>query len=239
MTALAPDPAAQVAAVEAINDPAGQLAEIERLLLTRAPVALNQALFLARAKPLYEALHPETKRGGDRKSRQYRDAEKSNRSILRFDFCDKNQLDSQNKLRRAVRLRNGFCAVWAERLGVTDRWIEMTVAVGQAFDPAEIAALRGSCIENNAEALRTVAGLPPQRRAVLFACMRRDPTRSFRAALIEARLVAARDDDARMLQRLIDLWEDAPARVRRRFLQQIGRADLADAVLRPRQEGAA
>lgn len=176
------------------GDPTDRLAEIETALLTRAPIALDFALMLAEAKPIYEALHPETRRGGDRKSREYRE-----------------KIKAKN---------NSFCSVWAARLDLTARAVELTVALGEAFGPAEVSQLRASHIADNAAALRAVAALAGDDRAAVIAALAAQ-TR-LRAALIQFGLLLEVDPQEQLFRRFVALWEAASPQTRRRLLAHAG-----------------
>lgn len=195
---------------------ARRMAEIETTLMTRAPVALDFAVLLAEGKPLYEALHPETKRGGDRKSRSYR-----------------------GKIKRK---EISFCSVWAEKLGLTERAVRLTVALGEAFDVGEVEALRGSLIADNAAALRTVAALTGNDRA---AVIRELQARArFNEAMVRLGLVFAVDPQERLFQSFVATWAAAAPRTRRRMLDHAGvdptvARDTVASVSRRKTRGAA
>lgn len=185
-------------------DPAVRLAEIDATLLTRGPIALDFALLLAERKRLYEALFPDSRNGGDRKSLKFRE-----------------------KIRTT---KLSFCSDAAEKLALSERDVQRTVALGEAFNPSEVQALRGSCIADNAAALRDFAERDAAVRAGLLALLAAG-ARSYKVALIESRLRVEVERQERLFQAFVPLWAAASAKTKRRILVHAGVApDIARAV---------
>jgi ParB family transcriptional regulator, chromosome partitioning protein len=176
-------------------DLTAQLEAIDRQLLTRSPCALDFSLLLCERKSVYEALYPETRHGGDRRSQAFRDFKSNARS---------------------------FCSDAAERLGVVERVVEKAVALGEAVRPFAD-TLRTTPIADNAAALRTFAIiLTEDARAGLLGAWSDNPRLTFKAALIAARLrVEERAEDVQFT-RLVDAWTRASARARKRFMAEAG-----------------
>jgi hypothetical protein len=181
---------------------------VEAMLKIESPTALARATGLMLWKRAWVAEHGE-QRGGDRRSPG---AENSKPKTFRF------------------------CSAAAEKLNLSERAIELDVALAEALGVADIRRLWSSKISDNAAALRTVATLKPEQRASLYSAMKADA--SFATALATAGLKPERDSADWMFNRLFDLWEEAPIKVRRRFLQQIGGTAGVLRVLRDRSAAA-
>jgi len=166
---------------------------IEAMLRIEQPTALARATGLMLWKRAWEAVHGK-QRGGDRKSPAYTDKIKP--KSFRFDA--------------------------AERLGLSERAIELDVALAESLGAGDIRRLWNTKIADNAAALRTVATLPRDGRDALFKAMRANPDASWATYLEDAGLKAQRDSADDLFNRLYDLWSEANASVRRRFLKQIG-----------------
>lgn len=129
---------------EATEDEA-RLAEIDENLVRHELNPLDRATFLAERKALWEKLHPETTKGGDRKS---------------ADFKGKNQTE--------------IISVWsfakdtAERVGLTDRTIRNAVKIATNLAPDVKGRIAGTSIAKNQAELLALAKLgPAEQRAVL------------------------------------------------------------------------
>jgi hypothetical protein len=89
-----------------LDDLKGELAQIDENLMRNPGTQLEQAEALKRRKEIYEALHPETKKGGDRKSnRQSGDLKKKAERFTK-DTAAKTGV-SERKVQRSVRLECG------------------------------------------------------------------------------------------------------------------------------------
>ncbi|PIE13797.1 MAG: chromosome partitioning protein ParB [Rhodobacterales bacterium] len=111
-----------------------RLAEIDENLMRRELSALDRAVFLSDRKRVYEELHPETKKGGDRKS----DEAKIKTQTLRFDT---------------------FTEDVAEKVGLSQRTIQDAVALVKNLDPSAIEVLRDSPIASNGAQLKALSKL--------------------------------------------------------------------------------
>lgn len=95
-----------------------RLVEIDDNLARADLCALDQAVFLAARKEIYEQLHPETVHGGDRKSLYYQ---------------EKNQTDIMS-----------FCSATAEKFGLSERHVRRMIRSGSRLSPEDVAALRAA-----------------------------------------------------------------------------------------------
>jgi ParB family chromosome partitioning protein len=102
-----------------VTDDWARLMEIDDNLAGAEMCALDNAIFLAQRKIIYERLHPDVKKGGDRKSPNF-----------------KNLTDTMS-----VR---SFAAATAEKFGLSDRHVFRMIAAGTALDAAEITRLRAA-----------------------------------------------------------------------------------------------
>lgn len=127
-----------------LDDLLAEIATIDENLERSALIAIDEVRAVARRKELYEAMHPETRHGGDRKSLQAKEI--SNRrggDLLRFS------------------------AEMAATTGISERVIQRDAAIGEALDPVAAEALRGTPIEDHKGQLQKLARLDAkEQRAV-------------------------------------------------------------------------
>lgn len=188
---------------------ANGLAKTIELRLGEAPTALERAAALAAWKKLWELRHPNRRNGGDRRSEGFR----------------RQKPDSKN-----------WNLIAADRLKLAPSTVFADVQLASKLGLSDIARLWDSPICNDGSALRTFAALPPPQRDKVFRLLR--PGRSWEDVLRDARLKAERESEDASFDRLYSAWSNAPARVRRRFLAQIGvEKRLIDAVMQPRKAG--
>lgn len=99
-----------------VTDDWSRLMEIDDNLAGAEMNALDTALFLAERKAVYEKLHPEARRGGDRRSATF-------------------QTDIMS---------TSFATATAEKFGLTDRHVRRLIAVGTALHQSEVQLLRAA-----------------------------------------------------------------------------------------------
>lgn len=102
-----------------VTDDWAQLMEIDDNLAGAEMCALDNAIFLARRKEVYERLHPEVKQGGDRKSPDF-----------------KNQTDIMS-----VR---SFASATAEKFGLSERHVRRMISAGSKMSPKDVELLRAA-----------------------------------------------------------------------------------------------
>ncbi|MEE8657703.1 ParB domain-containing protein [Acetobacteraceae bacterium EV16G] len=99
-----------------------QLREIDENLFRRDLSALDRATFLARRKEVYQELHPETRAGGDRRSKQMRKVEHQ-------------ATDDDDQMDKVDHLIPSFSDVTADRLGLSRRTIDRAIVLHKAILP--------------------------------------------------------------------------------------------------------
>lgn len=171
------------------------LLEVDENLMRRELSALDRAVFLARRKEIYEALNPETKRGGDR------------RSI---------------KTKSSSFWSASFAKATAEKLGISDRAVQM--AIRRAALPADIRAAIAThpAANSGAELDKLIAQPVEVQRQVVAALTRADaPARAVTAALAEIAGPAKASKAAeaqKQLSALLGAWRKAGKPARGQFL---------------------
>lgn len=116
------------------SDDWARLVEVDDNLAGADLCALDQAVFLAERKAIYEKLYPHRLWGGDRKSLKWRYYEETHRlelSSIRSAAAEEYQTDA-----------GSFCSATAEKFGITDRQIRKIVAAGSRLSAGDVAALR-------------------------------------------------------------------------------------------------
>ncbi|MEI6161369.1 MAG: ParB N-terminal domain-containing protein [Roseococcus sp.] len=188
------------------NELQAELLEVDENLLRRELSELDRAVFLAKRKAIYEALFPEARHGGDRKS----DQTEENFHLLPG--------------------RQSFAAETAKKLGVSDRQVR-TYLMRARIEPELRALLAASRWADHGATLDALAKAPPATRAKLVAALTREeaPARTIAAAMaeVEPRLNPQRSADDEHLARLQTAWRKAPKRARDMFLGFILANDAA------------
>ena len=189
------------------TEPSAMLDDIEGALTLSPPRAIERATALYVWKRAWESALPASRHGGDRKSARYREQ------------------DQNEKI--------SFCSVAAGAIGVSERAVQLDIALCEALGPSDIKRLWTSPIADNAAALKTVAALEGAAREPLFAVWRDNPKLAFGAAMLAARLREAEDSDEAQFLRLLGDWQRAGSKARRRFLAEVGiEAEAAEAAIR-------
>lgn len=183
-----------------------RMLEVDENLLRRELSELDRAVFLAERKAIYEALHPQARHGGDRKS----DQTEENFHLLPG--------------------RESFAAETAKKLGVSDRQVR-TYLMRARIEPELRERLATSRWADHGATLDALAKAPPASRAKLVAALTREeaPARTIAAAIaeVEPRLNPQRSADDEHLARLMTAWRKAPKRARDMFLDELLMKDRA------------
>lgn len=176
--------------IQVMSDLEAELAEIDENLIRNDGDALERADFLARRKSIYEEIHPEAKRGGDRKS----------------DQTDKMSVRS-------------FAADAAEKAGLDERSIRRSVSVATKLCPAVKKLIRGTPIaEKQANLLGLIKHTPEDQSFLVKAMLRDDaPARNLAAARAEMMGQVAEKPKSQA-DKLQNNWTRATAKERAAFL---------------------
>ena len=179
------------------NDEQARLIELEENLVRHELNALDRAVFLAEWQSVYVTLHPEARRGGDRKSQRDQTATMAVRS-------------------------ESFSDAARERIGLSERSVRRAVQLAKSL-PADVrAGLAGTDISRHSHELAALAGEPGeiQRKGVKLLAARGGTGAAadlVRAAKGVADLVPAADPE-KWLKALLNAWKRASKRERDVFL---------------------
>lgn len=168
-----------------------RLLEIDENLIRRELSALDRATFLAQRKAVFEEMYPDTKQGGDRKSDQ---------SEARFGLIS-------------------FSRSTAERLGITERSVEIAVARYRNIPGATRVAIAGTWLAESGRQLDELAKLTPdmQRQVADFVVAHPD-------VKAVSQIVAALENKPKTAppthyDRFLALWSKADAQTRLRIAE--------------------
>jgi ParB family chromosome partitioning protein len=192
-----------------------RLAEIDENLMRRELSELDRAVFLAERAALWEALHPEIGRGGDRRSLRY-------------------QTDKFVRLIGA----ESFAEQTAQKVGLSPRHIRRALARAR-LEPELRAALAPTRWADHGATLDALVRETPERRRALVEALTRAeaPAPSLAAARAALGLAPApRPPEEAALARLENAWRRAGRALQRRFLDRIlagssGEAEATAALL--------
>lgn len=173
---------------------------------------LDTAVFLAERKKIYERLHPEAKRGGDRKSAA---------------FADQTDMMSVRS----------FAAATAEKFGIDPRHVRRLVSLGGSLEAQERIDLRAAPRQVTLKDLGEIAKMPrlgKERMAVIEALRQgkaKNAADAFRAIKAENSGVEiiVKDPVEEAFKAMTALWVRAPKAAKRRFAEE--RADELSALI--------
>jgi ParB family transcriptional regulator, chromosome partitioning protein len=192
-----------------------ELAEIEENLIRRELSEMDRATFLARHKTIWDALHPET-RGGDQRKKQ------------------KSQVGNFDE----HRLTSRFTADVATRLGWSKTVIYRALARHDALSPSIRARIADTWLADNGSALDALIGpkgerTPEERQHQLLDIMLAPKgPRSVAEAARQLDHLPPQDTDEARRQRLSLLWGKTPLRLQ----EDVLRTKLQAEAMRP-QDG--
>lgn len=173
-----------------------RLAEIDENLVRHELNPLDRAVFLAERKSLWEKLHPEAKRGGDRRSKAAQD---QTEIISVWSFAKET----------------------AEKVGLTDRSIRLAISIATGLTAETRAAIAGTYITNRQSDLLALSKLnPAQQRKAIAGLLGEAPKWQSVAQALQA--ISGRvAKPVSGYDRLVTAWNKATAAERRQFRQYI------------------
>lgn len=183
-----------------VTDDWARLMEVDDNIAGAELTALDTAVFLAERKRLYEKLHPETTRGGDRRSADF-------------------QTDTMSVW--------SFAAATAEKFGLTDRHVRRMVAAGAALSPQETQQLREAQKPLTLKDLQVIAKVKPAERREIVAQLvvgeaksAADALKRHQQATGQAPVKRDLDPVEAAFKALREAWSRAPKAAKQRFVEQ-------------------
>lgn len=190
-----------LAFIRDVDDLQAKLLEIDENLVRRELSALDRATFLAERQAVYEELHPETRKGGDRKS------------------------DQNDKIGALIA---SFTEATAERLGVAPRSIQRAVARHKAI-PADVRlSISSTWLADSGAQLDALVRLAPDMQRKVADVIRTMPgVRSVADAVREITRVpkSAPPSD---VEKFMTLWRKAGSASRGKILRHVLDAVVED-----------
>lgn len=194
----------------ACSDDEAALLEIDENLARRGLTVLEEAVFLAKRKRVYEQLHPETRHGGDRMGQV---------AILAT---------------RSAR----FTVATEEATGKSERTIQRRVTLGETLatqlPPELLQGLLASPHADDANGLEALRKAPQNERAKLVRAVLREksPAPNLLAAIRPAAVNVPVDLDDQQFETLVSAWRRNPrAKARQRFREWLATPEAAKAGL--------
>lgn len=188
-----------------------RIVEIDENLARRNLSALDRAIALEERKRIYEALHPETKNGGNRKG-----SDKSGENQMGI-------VPIWSALQPEVAR---FTKSAAEKLGLEESAIKRAVRIAKSLTADQREALSCLSIADNQAELLKLAKLPTDERgrAVELLTRTEGPAQNVASAveIIRGhRATAERSPEDKAFERLLGLFSRTPKRVQRRFIEHL------------------
>lgn len=181
------------------TDDAARLMECDDNIAHAELDPLELAQFLAERKRVYERMHPEAKRGGDRRS-----------------TASSDQTDTMSVW--------SFAKTVAEKRGLSERHVFRILSIGEALGPDQVAALRAAPARPKLADLTTLAKAEHGARIDMIRMMSAGEVKTAAQASRALRGAPVKLDSADdKYRRLDDIWARSPKSVRRTFV-----ADHAD-----------
>ena len=177
-----------------------KISEIDENLARHELNALDRAVFLAERRRLYEEQRRGSGKGGDRKSEQFKS------QSLRIDLSPR------------------FTEEVAERVGLSERTIQLALRIASGLDREAMQALRGTKIERNQQELLALVDLEVAQQRAAAKAIAAGEAKTVREARVSIGVdkEVANDPQGRAYAALLANWEKADAKTRRAFLKDIG-----------------
>lgn len=188
------------AVVRRMNEEEARLAELDENLVRHDLNPLDRAIFLAERKKIYEAKNPQTKNGGAPGKA------------------------GGGKVAKTEKIA-GFACDTAERTGITERTIRLSVSIANNLQPDVRARLAGTRFARKQTDLLALAKLgPTEQRAAVDALLADDATGdSVRKTVNEVTGRTTRVKDGE--EKLFHAWARARKHERRRFCDGVPQPD--------------
>lgn len=176
-----------------------RLREIDENLIRHELTALDRARFLLERKRLYEALNPDAKHGGDRRSDQVA-------NLATWSFSED----------------------IAEKTGLSERTVRRACELASKLSPDVVAQVRHTPLASNQAALEALAKQPHERQLAAVAQLldATNPAKSVADAFDRIDGVAKKPAEANHVGKAIDLWGRMGAKDRKAFLAFLADAEL-------------
>ncbi|ATI11040.1 MULTISPECIES: ParB/RepB/Spo0J family partition protein [Acetobacter] len=178
------------AVVVKADDLEAQLLEIDENICRRELSPLDRATFLAKRKEIYEALHPETKRGGDRRS---------------------DQMDN------LVHLIPSFTEASAQKLGLDARSIRRSVALYSKIVPDVREKIANTWLAGSGAQLDALGRETPDMQRQVADFVVQWPGVKNVAEIIRQISGKPRKKKPTLYDKLVALWEKADSATRMKF----------------------
>lgn len=182
--------------VEKLNQEQARLVEIDANLMRNELTALDRAIFLAERKRIYEALYPETKAGGDRKSEAF-----------------ENQNDKNDVLK--------FTDDVAEQVGLGKRQVERAVQIANNLQLDTVKTLRGTPEAKNMSKLLKLARMEPEKQVMAVNIFKETKDLGDAINQAEGKNIKKAPDAELKFATLVTAWKQAPKKSRQKFVDLV------------------
>lgn len=188
--------------VYAASDDEARLAEIDENLVRHELNPLDRAVFLAERKAIYEKLHPETVAGVAGAEAKHRATE-----II------------------------SFARDTAERVGLTERTIQLAVSIARDLSPQVRQLVAGTKLAQKQSELLALSKVPSDLQTAVLRLVLTGACRNVAAARdeVEGRRREGQTEEQTQLNRLLTAWRKAGPSARRSFLAFIHQDEKAAA----------
>lgn len=179
-----------------------QLMEVDENLIRHELRPWDRAIFLARRKQIYDALHPEATQGA--KGRQVIEkGHTANLAVWAKSFADET----------------------ADRIGIGKRSVYRALHLATEIDPSLHDTIAGLPLADNQSELEALAKQGPERQAEVVKLLTRDtdplPRVRDAVAVLENRRVTPAAERDKAYQQLLGLWDRSPKAARRLFIHHL------------------
>jgi len=188
---------ARVTPAESLSPDERRLREIMANLNREEYTALERAEALAELKRVYEAIYPETRKGGDRKSQAAKNKQENLKEIF------------------------SFRSTAAEATGLCWRSINIAIAIANGLTPATKSRLRGTCFERKQSDLRALSEVDAgiQEKALDFLLLEPVEAGSIADAIVLAEGRRPDTPEEKAYRAILDKWSRFEIKQKRSFVR--------------------